>query len=154
MDPLTALGLAANIVAFIDFSAKLIKTATEIYESGKGSKREDEAGEAVANEMRLLASKLLPPSSSQLAAHDKALCQLATECHALSEKILLPFEKTKAKDQASKSQALWAAAKSRRYEKQKLELQNALSNCRSQLHLQMHWLTRSVGRYLLMLTRH
>jgi hypothetical protein len=144
MDPLTALGLAANIVAFIDFGAKLLKTAAEIYDSGKGSKREDEAHETVATEMKLLASKLLTPSNSQFAAHDKALCQLATECHVLSEKIILLFEKIKAKDTTSKTQALWAAAKGKLYEKQKVELQNALSNCRSQLQLQMYWLTRYV----------
>lgn len=142
MDPLTALGLAANILTFIDFGAKLITSATEIYESGKGSKREDEAGETAANEMRKMASKLLPPSNSKFAAHDKALCQLATECHALSERILSLFEKIKAKDPSSKKQALWAAAKGKIYEKQKLDLQTALNNCRSQLHLEMSWLTR------------
>jgi hypothetical protein len=37
MDPISALGLAANIVAFVDFGLKVIKSATEVYRSTVGA---------------------------------------------------------------------------------------------------------------------
>ncbi|CAK7203831.1 hypothetical protein SEUCBS139899_006580 [Sporothrix eucalyptigena] len=37
MDPLTALGLASNIVQFVDFTLKLIGSAAEIASSAKGA---------------------------------------------------------------------------------------------------------------------
>jgi hypothetical protein len=37
MDPITAIGFAANILSFIDYSAKIISAGIEIYESTSGS---------------------------------------------------------------------------------------------------------------------
>jgi hypothetical protein len=37
MDPITAIGFAANILQFIEYSAKIIKAGMEIYESTSGS---------------------------------------------------------------------------------------------------------------------
>jgi hypothetical protein len=37
MDPITAIGFAANILQFIDYSAKVISAGIEIYESTSGS---------------------------------------------------------------------------------------------------------------------
>jgi hypothetical protein len=37
MDPLTAIGLAGNILAFIDFGTKLVTAAYEVYESKEGA---------------------------------------------------------------------------------------------------------------------
>lgn len=36
MDPLTAFGLAANVLAFVDFAGKLISKGYEIYSSSSG----------------------------------------------------------------------------------------------------------------------
>lgn len=142
MDPLTAIGLAANILAFIDFGAKVISTAKDIHDSETGVTREDEARNNAAMEMKFFASKLLLPSDSQLDIQDRALGRLAAECYALSERILALYEKIKLKDAHSKRQAVRAALKGKFYEKEKQDLQDALSHCRSQLHLQLQWLTR------------
>jgi hypothetical protein len=37
MDPITAIGFAANILQFIEYSAKIISAGIEIYESTSGS---------------------------------------------------------------------------------------------------------------------
>jgi hypothetical protein len=37
MDPITAIGFAANILQFIDYSVKVISAGIEIYESTSGS---------------------------------------------------------------------------------------------------------------------
>ena len=36
MDPLSAIGLASNVVQFVDFASRLISTGTEVYESVSG----------------------------------------------------------------------------------------------------------------------
>ena len=41
MDPLTALGLAANIVQFVDFTSKLLSEAHERYKSGSTADHND-----------------------------------------------------------------------------------------------------------------
>lgn len=38
MDPITAIGFAANILSFIDYSAQAISAGIEIYESATGSR--------------------------------------------------------------------------------------------------------------------
>lgn len=37
MDPLTAFGLASNVVSFVSFASDLIKTSFEVYSSASGS---------------------------------------------------------------------------------------------------------------------
>jgi len=142
MDPLTAIGLAANILAFIDFGAKVISTAKDIHDCATGVTREDEARKNVAKEMKFFASKLLPPPDSQLDIQERVLSRLTADCHALSERILAFYEKIQLKDSHSKGQAFRAAVKSKFYEKERQDLHDALIHCRGQLHLQLHWLTR------------
>jgi hypothetical protein len=62
MDPLTALGLASNIVQFVDFTSKLISTAHSLYTSTSGAKAEHLELEALANTLRGLADNAAPPS--------------------------------------------------------------------------------------------
>jgi hypothetical protein len=142
MDPVSALGLAANILAFIDFGVKIVSTAKHIHDSGTGVTREDEARQIAATQMQLIASKLLLSPSPPLDAQQAALCQLAEQCRILSQRILALYEKIKPKDAQSKRQSFRAALKSKIHEKEKQDLQDSLSNCRSQLHLQLHWITR------------
>lgn len=51
MDPLTALGLASNIVQFVDFASKLISQSHEIYQSADGALEDNVALEHVAKNL-------------------------------------------------------------------------------------------------------
>ena len=84
MDPFTAIGLASNILSFIDFSAQLINGAQEIYDSASGTTGGNKSREAIVSEMNNFSLKLLPPDDSQLSGDEKALCRLAAECNILS----------------------------------------------------------------------
>jgi hypothetical protein len=143
MDPFTAIGLASNILSFIDFSAQLINGAREIYDSTAGTTEDNKSREAIVSEMKIFSSKLLPPDDSQLSGDEKALCRLAAECNILSSQILDLLGKIKPKDPKSKSQSFWAALKNKVHEKEKLELEKRLENCRSQLELQLNYWMRS-----------
>ena len=85
--------------------------------------------------MKKFSFRLLSPDDSQLMGDEKALCCLVTEYNILSGQILNLLEKTKSKDPKSKSQSVWAALKSKVHEKEKVELEKRLNNCRSQLKL-------------------
>lgn len=58
MDPLSALGVAGNIVQFIDFSCKLISTGQKIHGSASGALVENLEIEAIAASIQDLSSKV------------------------------------------------------------------------------------------------
>ena len=56
MDPLTALGLAGNIVQFIDFSCKILSDSYEIYRAGSTSEHEEI--DFIATDLSTLADRI------------------------------------------------------------------------------------------------
>jgi len=140
MDPLTALGLTANILQFVNFSMQLFHGAQEIYFSGDTA--EDKSLEVVTSEMKRFSSTLSSSAGSPQTDDEKGLCRLAEECKILSEQILQLLEKIKPKDPKSKSQSFRSALKTKFYGKEKRELESRLDKCRSQLALQFQCLMR------------
>jgi hypothetical protein len=61
-DPLTALGLVANIAQFIDYGRELFNTAKSIYDSASGFERETETCHALTVDLRTVCDKLIAPS--------------------------------------------------------------------------------------------
>jgi hypothetical protein len=150
MDPFTAIGLASSIVQFVDYSTKLINGAREIYDSASGMTEENKSLESIVSEMKELSSKLLPGTSGPRSEDVKALCRVAAECNILSDQILELLGKIKPKAPKSKHQSAWAAVKNKIHEKDKLELEKRLGNCRSQLELQLNFLTRLYSLFVLL----
>lgn len=58
MDPLAALGLAANIVQFFDFARELFSEPREIYHSAYSASAENEFLEFLTTDLNLLTKKL------------------------------------------------------------------------------------------------
>lgn len=143
MDPVTAVGLASSVAAFIALGTSLVKGAIKIHESLDGNLDENRSREAIAGEMKRLAAQLLPPDGSSLAGEDKSLCLLAAECRDLSTKLLELLGRIKPKDPQSKSQSLWSALKNKVNEKEKADLELRLDHCRSQLVVHLAFLNRS-----------
>lgn len=56
MDPLTALGLAANVLTFIDFTSKILKAGKTIY--NEGTSEENKSREIVVADLEKLREKL------------------------------------------------------------------------------------------------
>jgi hypothetical protein len=142
MDPITAIGFAANILSFIDYSTKAISTTIEIYEPASGNTQDGQNSETIATEMRAFAAKLQPPDKSQLSGEEKALCNLATECQGLAKRILDLLEKFKPKNRKSRGSSLVAGLKTKFYEGERRKLEGQLNHCRAQLGLQLGFLTR------------
>lgn len=143
MDPFTAIGLASSVVQFVDFSTKLICGAREIYYSTTGTTEENASLELVVTEMKAWSSKLQYYGPSAQSEEEKAIHSLAAECQKLSDKILELIEKTKPKNQKSKTQVVFAAMIGKLHEDDKLQLQKRLNECGNQLNMQLAALDRS-----------
>jgi len=124
MDPLTALGLASNIVQFVDFASKLISQSHEIYRSADGALEDNVVLEYVAKNLSRLGDELkskqadiktgrealarerdwakkdgrVIPEPEKVTAAGKQLQQLSKECSAVSNELLQELEKLKIKE--------------------------------------------------------
>lgn len=141
LDPVTAIGLASSIVAFVDFSAKLVKGSIEIYQASDGTLTENRNSQAVAGAMERFAARLVIQQSSQLFGDEKELVDLAKNCHIVCMELLGLLGRIKPKDLSSKRQSLWAALKNRFHEGERKELENRLDTYRRQLELHMSFKT-------------
>ena len=92
MDPLSALSVAAAVVQFLDFGAKLVGTGLEVYRSAEGTTEENLETESLVEHTRELAVRL--QSAERLKAgkslkHDEAkLLDLAQKSHGLANELL------------------------------------------------------------------
>lgn len=139
LDPVTAIGLASSIVAFVDFGAKLVKGSIEIYKASDGTLIENRGSQAIAVAMGRFATRLLIQQPSQLSDEEKELSNLANECYRVCIKLIDLLELVKPKDMSSKRQSLWAALKSRFHESEREDLEKRLDTCRRQLELHMNF---------------
>ncbi|KAI4643296.1 uncharacterized protein J4E79_011236 [Alternaria viburni] len=141
MEALTAIGLIANIVQFVDLGAKLIGSAKEIHDSTSGMTMENKSLEEVTIEMRDLTWRLKLPITDSNSQDQQALRRLAQECRELSEQILHLLKKIAPGKPNSTLGTLRSAIKNIKYNDEKKELEERLAHCRSQLHLQFSKLT-------------
>lgn len=102
MEPLSALGLACNIIQFIDFTRKLIHDGVEIYTSKLGSTNGNLELESLYGQLSDLSSQLLDvgengpdysaseqeDSSRRTEPCDKGLVALANGCRKDCDKII------------------------------------------------------------------
>lgn len=144
MDPLTAIGLVSNILSFIDFSARLLKGAKEVHDSQNGILEENRNRETIVREMQRMSTRMLASGSSGTADDDSTLCILARECRELSAQLISLLEKIKPSDSGSKSQSFMSAVRNKVYDNERESLEARLNDCRTQLHLELSHLTRSV----------
>lgn len=91
MDPFSALGLASNVVQFIDFGSKLISESHEIYKSASGSSTGNMELELIHNDLNELTKGLKGSTGlnkQSLTADEAALRRLAASCHTVAVELL------------------------------------------------------------------
>jgi len=145
MEALTAIGLIANVIQFVDLGAKLVGSAKEMRNSVSGMTLENKSLEEVTIEMRDLTSRLEPPKTHARTQDEEALRLLAQECRELSDQILRLLRKIAPSKPNSTLRYMRSAFKNIKYKDDKRELENKLARCRSQLHLQFSKLNRLVN---------
>ncbi|KAI2617968.1 hypothetical protein GGS26DRAFT_575604 [Hypomontagnella submonticulosa] len=138
MDPLTAVGFASNIVAFVDFTSKLLRAAHTLYVSAAGTTAENLELETLAEHLQLLAKKTAPTSqlrysSQPLSKEDAALHDLATQCEDLSNQLLVILNSFKVQGRHKKWKSLYQAIRSSRHAAEIDAIQNRLDRIGAQM---------------------
>ena len=101
MDPLSAAGLAANVVQFLELGGKLVSGATEIYHSTDGALSSNRMFEEITKDLLQISVQLEPKIDKGLSwsctGPDQALISLLKSCKDLALEFLKALEKVKAK---------------------------------------------------------
>lgn len=146
MDPFSAIGLAGNIVGFLDFGFKLLSKAREIQTSASGTAAANENLVSLTQHFqRVTASLRAQKVSGAVTGDELAIQELATECDGIAIELMELVDSLRARTSKSKRESLRAAFREWRKRDQKDELQLRLDRCRSQLNLQLTNLMRQVN---------
>ncbi|KAF5692443.1 hypothetical protein FDENT_2965 [Fusarium denticulatum] len=143
MDPFTAIGLAGNILTFVDIGLRLVSQTKGIYDSKSNSTAENDSLSVMTtrftttmNDMR---SKI---PSGNLSKDEKALEELVTECSGISDELQNLLAELKAKKPNSIRSSMKAALRDWSKKKEKDDLQKRLESSRQQLDLLLSTMTR------------
>ncbi|KAK5442566.1 hypothetical protein LTS15_010990 [Exophiala xenobiotica] len=112
MDPLTAVGLAGNIVQFVDFACNLFSTSSQIRTSSKGLTDYLDSVECVTADLKQICTTLTASlSEDSFATEDRQIASLGTQCLRIAEKLLATVVKLKPREGSSRRGSFQAALK-------------------------------------------
>jgi hypothetical protein len=91
LDPLTAVGLVANVLQFVDFGIKVVSKGQEIYRSAEGLPLNYLDFKAISRDLGLLTGQiersLNSASRSNLSPEDEELASLSKECYEIAREL-------------------------------------------------------------------
>ncbi|KAJ5267560.1 hypothetical protein N7478_010368 [Penicillium angulare] len=138
LDPLSALGLAGNILQFIDFGSKLLSSSREIYKSAKGLSANHQHLEQITISLIDLNSRLSQGSASASpTTYGQTLNRLALACKDDGNKLLLAKERLKLEQTNTKCKSFQQALKCVWKERDLRDLETRLDGYRSELKIQL-----------------
>ncbi|OCK79902.1 hypothetical protein K432DRAFT_354034 [Lepidopterella palustris CBS 459.81] len=108
LDPLSALGLAGNIVQFVDFACKLIAETRELYYSESGLSSKAETLDTITQDLRRLSDGLEVSSARGTSAAGPLIRTLAFDCKQLADDISRDIKKLQVSSK-SKPHQRWAS---------------------------------------------
>ena len=135
LDPIAALGLAANIVQFVDFSWKLINDAKDLYESNNGASADNDVLQSVTNDIMLLDNKLTAPTAP--GAIPDSIRTLASQCKDVARELLRVLDKLKVDGPHKKWKSFVQALRSVWKKKQIQSLVERLERLRSEMQFRL-----------------
>jgi hypothetical protein len=153
MAELAALGLASNIVQFVDFGIKLFSEARDLCESAQESRTEDLELESVTLDLKKFAQSLHPtaqpgPAPKSLSADDIALQKLAISCEKLASELLKLLDDLKVKGQHNRRwKSFRQALRHVRKEEKINKLEERLERFQKQITTHLVGILRFVFRY-------
>ena len=115
MDALTALGLASNIIQFVEFTSNLISTAHTLYTSPSGAKLEYLELGVLATNLKQLAEQATPSETNndgRLSEEDETIRGLSKQCRAVSDELLSVLETLKVKGDHRRWKSFYQALRS------------------------------------------
>ncbi|KAF5988995.1 hypothetical protein FBULB1_1150, partial [Fusarium bulbicola] len=143
MDPFTAIGLAGNILTFIDIGFRLVSQTKGIYDSKSNSTAENDSLSVMTTRftatMADMQSKI---PSGNLSKDEMVLKELVTECSSISDELQNLLSDLKAKKPNSVRSSMKAALRDWSKKKEKEDLHKRLESSRQQLDLLLSTMTR------------
>lgn len=140
MDPVAAIGLAGNIVQFLDFSCKLLSGAKGLYNSRTGASDENKVLETVSNDLRLLNGELTAPSA--YGAIPDSIKDLASQCKDVAVQLIDVLNEIKVKGPHRKRSSFVQALRGV-WEKDQIEgLSKQLDRLRSEIQIRLQLMMR------------
>ena len=102
LDPLSALGLASNVIQVIDFSWKLVDRGNALYKSSDGASIENREVEMIADDLSRLANRLHTSlteteKSAMLTAGEESLRDLSKKCEVVARELITALDRLKVK---------------------------------------------------------
>ena len=143
MDPITAIGFAASILQFVQFSASLVRGAYEIQQSSTGTTAENAQISNVISDLQEVTEGLEADFKGSN-KHEKALLKLAKQCHTVSDDLMKNLGKLTTKDD-SKWESVRVKWASIRKEKSVASIEKRLSAYSAELLLRISLMMQYVA---------
>jgi hypothetical protein len=145
MEPLVAIGLAGNILQFIDFCYNVISGINKVCSSASGMTPENEGLSVLVDDLNAVAQTLLTdiPAKTE---NEKQLCALATDCYTFSEELQQILRRLRVGDRNSKWDALRVKWRSMRKEKEVEAIERRLNGYQAQILIRLQVMFR-FGRH-------
>jgi hypothetical protein len=141
MDPVTAVGFAASILTFVDFSWTLIKGSYEVYESATGTTADHTRIDTVLKDLNTI-TKSLQSDVNGNSPHLTDLKKIAVECAEVSQELSTILKELKRKEGNKVWRSLEAKWKTMRKEKEVASIEQRLNTYRLQLLMRLNLLLR------------
>lgn len=143
LDPISAVGLGAGILQFVDFTAKLLSVAREVRETADGATVENCDLEAVTRSLVWLTERLSEPKQEWSTAcrsrqfqssADLDIDELGSGCEGIAKDLLDALQKLKSRGKVNKWKSMLQALRSV-WAKGKIDnLRTRLEQYRSGIH--------------------
>lgn len=143
MEAIAAVGLASNVISFIDFGVKAVSGVRDIYYSSTGASKENGLLEKTLNELSQGVSHLkegLRDRAGCLSKDDKKLEDLARNCIATADKIHYELTKLKVERAGGKPGKLDAFKKKYRSMRKRSEIDELNKELLEQKEAVKFWL--------------
>jgi hypothetical protein len=141
LDPFSALGLAGNIVQFVDFASKLVSKSVKLYRSSSGESTEYTL-EQVIKDFHNLSDGLVIQYSSSGPEADKGIVNLARACKSEAEKLSAVLARVQIKHGSRLLQSIHQALADEWRKNEIEEFRTNLAQLQTQLLLHLVKLTR------------
>jgi hypothetical protein len=113
LDPLTALGLASNIISLVTFTSDLISKSREYYDSADGALIEQLELEAITISLQKLTGNLVVPTGGRKKTKtEQQLSELCTGCREISKELLVIIQGLKSEGSHTRWNSFRQALKS------------------------------------------
>jgi len=137
-DPFTALGIASNVIQFVDFTWKLVIGSRTIYQSSEGASENNLVLRVILADVSRLSHKI------STSGDDSSLDDLARECKTIATRLIELLQQLTVKGKRTKWRCFAVAMKEVWSKAEIDELSSRLARLQNQLTLNLQWLVVQV----------